>query len=248
MQVVSNLLNNAIKFTEPGGQLTLRLDARNGHAFIVVRDNGLGIDPSQLSRVFGQFEQLDNSTIKSKGGLGVGLYLAKALVVLHGGMIEVASSGLGQGAEFTVRLPLHAATPIAPQASESKALGPSLCLRRILVVDDNQDAALSLKLSLMDKGHDVCVAHEGRAALELAKVFRPHLVLLDIGMPGMDGYEVCRRIRAEVWGKDMLVVALSGWGEPDDKARTAQVGFDHHLTKPAHVADIEALIQNPSIN
>ena len=248
VQVVSNLLNNAVKFTEPGGQLTLTLDARYGHALITVKDNGLGIDPSLLSHVFEQFGQVDISAEKSKGGLGVGLYLAKALVLLHGGTIKVVSPGLGQGAEFTVQLPLNTATLNAPQATESKALKSSFSLKRILVVDDNRDAAYSLKLVLLDKGHEVCVAHEGYAALELAKVFRPHLVLLDIGMPGMDGYEVCRRIRAEVWGKDMRVVALSGWGDSDDKARTAHVGFDHHLTKPAHLADIEALIQNPSIN
>lgn len=248
VQVVSNLLTNAIKFTSPEGQLALTLDVRCAHAIINVKDNGLGIDSALLGHVFEQFGQLDTSTEKSKGGLGVGLYLARALVLMHGGTIEVCSPGLGKGSEFTAKLPLHEAPGSLAQTSPNPGTTSTLSLRRILVVDDNRDAAYGLKLLLADKGHEVCVAHDGYAALELAKVFRPELILLDIFMQGMDGYEVCCRIREEVWGKGLLIIALSGFGASETRHRAVRAGFDHYLTKPIELAQIESLMQTWSAN
>jgi PAS domain S-box-containing protein len=247
VQVVSNLLNNAVKFTAPGGLIELTLETRHGQAIISVKDNGLGIETSLLSHIFEQFGQVDSSAHKASGGLGVGLYLSRALVDLHGGVIDVSSAGLGKGAEFIVRLPLREGSSNAAQENAGTVPQSPISAKRILIVDDNRDAAYGLKLLLCDRGHDVRVAHEGYAALEMAKGFCPELVLLDIGMPGMDGFEVCRRIRSEVWGKDLLVVALSGWGVQELGGQLTEACFSHHLTKPAHLADIEALLQPLSI-
>jgi len=238
-QVFGNLLDNASKFTPPGGQINLTAEAasRNGepeHQVVVrVRDDGIGIAPELLPRVFDLFVQAQSSLDRSQGGLGIGLTLVRSLVELHGGAIEAHSDGLGKGSELVVRLPFDpekqkAGTAAAPASRSTDPQSP----RRILVVDDNVDTAQSLALLLRLKGHRVEVAHDGPAALETARSFVPEVVLLDIGLPGIDGYEVARRLREEVRLAHALVVALTGYGQEEDRRRARHAGFDHHFTKP----------------
>jgi signal transduction histidine kinase/CheY-like chemotaxis protein len=242
-QVVGNLLMNSAKYTEPGGRISLVAGREGGEAVLRVRDNGIGIDPGMLPHIFELFVQADHGTTRSHGGLGIGLTLVKNLVELHGGVVEAHSAGLGEGCELVVRLPLQVAE--RPAAGERELGGPAAVApsgHRILVVDDNQDAALTLALLLRWQGHEVEVAHDGAAALETVTSFRPALVLLDIGMPGMDGYEVARRIRATPELKNVVLAALTGWGQPEDLRRSAQAGFDHHLVKPLEAKVLERLL------
>jgi PAS domain S-box-containing protein len=230
-QVFSNLLNNAAKYTEPGGRIELSVAANEGLAEVSVKDSGIGIPAEMMPHIFEMFTQVDRHLHRSQGGLGIGLTLVKRLVEMHGGAVEVRSRGAGQGSEFIVRLPVIAdsspATPAAPdkESSANQAL-------RILVVDDNEDSANSLGKLLQLMGNDVRIAHDGWAALEAANEFRPAAMLLDLGMPRMDGYEVCRRLRSESWGRAMAVIALTGWGQADDRQRTHEAGFDYHFVKP----------------
>jgi PAS domain S-box-containing protein len=234
-QVVGNLLTNAAKYTEPNGRIWLTAERDGDMAVLRVRDNGIGIAPDMLPRVFELFVQVDNSSTKSQGGLGIGLTLVKNLVAMHNGKVEARSAGLGKGSEFVVRLPLSAqgnderqVGEMGPQAYES----PSPSGYRLLVVDDNQDAANSLAMLLRLQGHEVRVAYSGAAALEMTKTYAPDVVFLDIGMPGMDGYEVARRLRQQAGLEDVVLAALTGWGQQEDRRRTAEAGFNHHLVKP----------------
>lgn len=243
-QVVSNLLNNSAKYTPQGGNVRLTV-ARDGETAVVsVSDDGVGIPPAMLRRVFEMFTQVDRSLERSSGGLGIGLALVKGLVEMHGGSIEVQSGGEGRGSEFIVRLPLSTASDgpahqvVSPVAPASLELGA----RRVLVVDDNKDAADSMRHLLELLGHDVRTANDGEAGITEAEAFRPELVLMDLGMPRMNGYEACRRIRAQPWGKDMLLVALTGWGQEDDRRKTAEAGFDHHFVKPVETAALRKLL------
>lgn len=238
VQVVSNLLNNAAKFTEPGGQLALTLEQRDDQAVITVKDNGRGIEPVYLNHVFELFAQADGTEHQSNGGLGVGLYLSKQLIQMHDGTIKANSHGPHRGSEFVVQLPLVRVSKKVSNESPATPVETPSFIRRILMVDDNLDAVNSLELLLQQKGHDVRVAHDGDAALECVQVFNPEIVLLDIGMPDMDGYEVCRQIRATVKGKRIVVCAVTGWGQPEDKKRAYEAGFDCHLTKPVKIDDI----------
>jgi len=230
-QVFLNLLNNAAKYSEPGGHVRLTAWRDGGEVVVSVRDTGIGISAADLPRLFDVFVQVDTAWQRTLGGLGIGLSLVKEFVVLHGGRVEARSDGPGKGSEFIVRLPLSAnvaATELPAVAVETSS-GPH---RRILVVDDNKDAAESLAELLTIMGHEVRTAHDGEAGVAAAAEFRPELILMDLGMPKLDGYEAARRIRAEPWGSKPFLVALTGWGADHDRQRTHDAGFDRHLVKP----------------
>jgi CheY-like chemotaxis protein len=239
-QVFANLLNNAAKYTDAGGHIVLRARREGDQAVIAVRDNGIGIEPRMLPHVFELFMQVDPS-VRSQGGLGIGLALVKSLVGMHGGSVVASSPGLGRGSEFVVRLPL-ARLPAGEVPAGAPAAGAARAPRRILVVDDNRDAAESLGVLLEHLGASVTVVHDGPAALAALEAHRPTAVLLDIGMPGMDGYEVARRMRARPGGAALLLIALTGWGQAQDQALSRQAGFDHHLVKPADIEQLQALL------
>jgi PAS domain S-box-containing protein len=240
-QVFGNLLNNAAKYTPNGGQITLRAEQRGTHVVVSVRDNGGGIRPDVLGQVFDPFVQGERSYTRSKGGLGIGLTLARSIVALHGGTIEARSAGLGQGSEFTVRLPLP---PAAAEDSSPESSRPATRIagQRILVVDDNVDAAESLGALLRCLGAEVVTVHDGPAALEAMRTEKPSAAVLDIGMPGMDGYEVARRARAGPLGDDIKLIALTGWGNDEDRRRSREAGIDHHLVKPVDLHVLEDLL------
>ncbi|HTU26833.1 MAG TPA: response regulator, partial [Pirellulales bacterium] len=239
-QVLSNLLNNAAKYTDPGGQVQVQLTSTGGQAVISVRDSGTGIPAELLPHVFDMFMQADRHADRSQSGLGIGLTLVKRLVEMHEGTIEARSEGTGRGSEFVVRLPLaQRCEPLESPPIDRHALVGSL---RILVVDDNVDAANSLAEMLKLIGNDVRVAHDGLAGLHQAEAFRPQVALLDLGMPGLDGCDVCRRIKQQDWGKAITVVALTGWGQEEDRRRTGEAGFDHHLIKPVDFGTLSELL------
>ena len=245
-QVLSNLLTNAAKYTDPPGRIRLAARVEGNVLRISVKDNGIGLSVSVLDDIFEMFSQGEDPRGRAEGGLGIGLALVKGLVDLHGGAIEVFSDGPGQGSEFVVTLPCRsngAVWPEEPPAAESRAAAVA---RRILVADDNQDAANTLALLLRLAGHEVYTAHGGQAAVALANDFRPEIALLDIGMPDLDGYEVAKQLRATDWGRDCLLVALTGWGQEDDKRRAREAGFDHHLTKPVDPRQLDALLARPT--
>ena len=230
-QVIRNLLNNACKFTEQGGRIRLNVERAGEQAVIRVLDNGIGIAPDQLPLVFDLFMQGDVSMERSFSGLGIGLALVKTLVEMHDGTVEAHSAGVGGGSEFVVRLPIvfeaSVLQPTKPPVDE-----PIMAPRRILVVDDNRDGAELLAMLLKMTGHETHIAHDGLEAVEMASQIRPDLILLDIGLPKMDGYEVARRIRAEPWGKKLVLVALTGWGQEEDRRKSQKAGFDSHIVKP----------------
>jgi PAS domain S-box-containing protein len=241
-QVVSNLLNNAAKYTPDGGRVELSARREGGDVLVSVTDSGIGIPADALPLVFEMFTQVGRTRERSQGGLGIGLALVRRLVELHGGSVTAESEGPGRGSTFTVRLPLA-----EPSATAAPAHGPHDAadgspVFRVLVVDDNVDAAESLAALLELDGHETRVAHDGDAALEQARAFRPEIVFLDIGMPGKDGYQVARELRGDPGNRDTMLVALTGWGAQDDRARTKNAGFDHHLTKPAELPAVEALL------
>jgi PAS domain S-box-containing protein len=232
-QVVANLLNNAAKYTDEGGQIWLSLEQEDGDALLRVRDTGVGLPPEKLEEIFELFTQVDRSSDRSQGGLGIGLTLVRRLVEMHGGRVEARSEGLGRGSEFLVRIPLLAEPSAAAHPEEKPAAepagGPAL---RVLVVDDNVDAANTLAMLLEINGHRVYTAHDGPAAIESSRAHKPDVMLLDIGLPGMDGYEVARRLRALPELSGAVLVALTGYGQDEDRRRSAAAGFDHHLVKP----------------
>jgi PAS domain S-box-containing protein len=232
IQVLGNLLNNACKFTDMGGRISLAVEVVGGDVVISVRDNGIGIAAAQLPSIFEMFVQADTSMERSVSGLGIGLALVKNMVEMHGGTVEVHSDGLGRGSTFVVRMAIMESPALAPALGAVDG-GPDLATaQRILVVDDNVDAALMLERLLQLNGKQTRVAHSGPDALEVAEQFRPHLILLDIGLPKLNGYEVCRRIRRQPWGKDMVVIALTGWGQEEDRKRSKEAGFNAHFVKP----------------
>ena len=241
-QVLSNLLTNAAKYTDPHGRLRLSAAYTPEHLTLKVTDNGIGIPADALEEVFTMFSQVKTAQDRSDGGLGIGLALAKGLVELHGGTLSVHSAGAGRGSEFSVRLPLR--THLAPGAggAESVVATPGT-RKRVLIADDNSDAAASLAICLEIDGHEVQVVHEGQTALAAFRAQRPDAVLLDIGMPGLDGYEVARRMRAESGAAPLSLVAITGWGQESDKAAALCAGFDHHFTKPVDPERISALLR-----
>jgi signal transduction histidine kinase/CheY-like chemotaxis protein len=244
-QVLANLLSNAAKYTEPGGRIGLSAAIEPGQIVILVRDTGIGIAPEALPRLFEMFMQVAPGSSRSQGGLGIGLTLVKNLVEMHGGAVEVTSGGLGQGSEFVVRLPRVAARPLDKSAPDEPA-EVATTSQRILVVDDNADAASSLAVLLRLRGHIVQVAMGGAEALAAVRAQRPELVFLDIGMPGMDGYEVARQLRAE-FDSSLILIALTGWGTDQDRERSREAGFDYHLTKPVDLAALESMLTRQAV-
>jgi len=231
-QVLSNLLDNARKFTDRGGEIAVRLNADRREAIVTVRDTGVGIEPAVLPRLFDVFVQDDRSLDRSRGGLGLGLSVVKALIELHGGQVLANSDGLGRGAEFTVRLPLTAEPVAAPgTATEPDARVPR---RRVLLIEDNRDAAEGLRMLLELQRHEVRVAHSGPEGLAALAGWCPEVVLCDVGLPGgMSGYDVARRVRNLPGMGQAFLVALTGYGQDGDRQRGREAGFDHHVTKPA---------------
>ena len=249
-QVFVNLVNNACKFTDPGGQIRVSAEREGAQVMVRVADTGIGVPPGDLPRLFEMFAQLGTAHEQAQGGLGIGLALARGLVEMHGGSIEAHSEGAGKGTELVVRLPTldqgPAVHPSPPGVGEEQRAAVA---RRVLVVDDQRDVADSLALLLQALGCAVEVARDGLEAVEAAGRFRPDLVLLDIGMPRLDGYAACRRIREHPWGKDMTVIALTGWGQEDDRLKTQEAGFDGHLIKPVEPAVLLDLLNswNPTL-
>jgi PAS domain S-box-containing protein len=246
-QVLGNLLNNAAKYTDTRGEISLSAERTEGSVFIRVRDTGIGIDPMMLSRVFDLFVQAERRTELSAGGVGIGLSLVKRLVELHGGRVEAFSAGPGRGSEFVVRLPAAAPPTVADKKEEAGAEVslPSRGLR-VLLVDDNADSADGLGMLLELQGHEIRVAYDGETALETARSFRPQVALLDIGMPLMDGYELARRLRAAPETQGVLLVAMTGWGQEEDQRKSREAGFAHHLVKPFEPATLEKLLADVS--
>jgi signal transduction histidine kinase len=232
-QVVSNLLNNAAKYTERGGRIWLTAARKENDAVITIRDTGIGIPAEILPKIFEMFTQADRSS-GSPGGLGIGLTLVRRLVEMHGGTIKARSEGAGKGSEFVVRVPMSvSAVPReTPEKAKPKSRKENVTSTRILVVDDNQDSADSMGLLLNLLGNDVRIVHDGLAAVDVANEFKPQVVLLDIGLPTLNGYEAARKIRRKAWGKKAVLIAVTGWGDTVDRERSKQAGFDHHLVKP----------------
>jgi signal transduction histidine kinase/CheY-like chemotaxis protein len=244
IQVFTNLLNNAAKFTPRGGRIELSCSQDGRDIVVSVRDNGIGISPMMLERVFEMFAQVGRSHAQTSGGLGIGLTLVRRLVEMHGGQVAARSGGPNAGSEFLVRLPIaleHRAEPSAPPAIAAPAALSRR--RRILIADDNADAAESLVLMLGMAGHETRMARDGDEALAIAREFQPDTLVLDIAMPGLSGHELARRIRAEAWGRTVLLIAASGWGQAADKERSKAAGFDHHLVKPVAFDALEKLLR-----
>jgi PAS domain S-box-containing protein len=247
-QVISNLVSNAVKYSDSGSRIWLTVQREANKAIIRVKDVGVGIPAHLLPKVFDMFMQVDRSLEKTQGGLGIGLTIVKRLVEMHGGTVEARSEGPGKGSEFIIRLPI-----IQPPAQERTGGGERQPFRqmaryRILVADDNVDSASSLAMVLTLLGHEVRTAHDGLEAVEAAAAFRPDAILLDIGMPKLNGYDACRRIREQPWGKDAAIFALTGWGQEEDKRRSQEAGFSDHLVKPVELAALEKLLSELTIS
>jgi signal transduction histidine kinase len=240
-QVVANLLNNAARYQAEGGQITLTIAKTGSDALISVADSGVGLAPDHTPKLFQLFSQGERSADSPHGGLGIGLSLVKTLVELHGGTVKAFSAGVGQGSRFDVRLPVLEDTS-APGISPV-ALGSHGTARRVLVVDDSLDSANSLATLLRFNGHEVFVAHDGEAALDLSVAVRPNVVLLDIGLPGMDGYEICRRMRKLGLG-DAYIIAMTGYGQERDRQRSSEAGFDEHTVKPVDIEELSRLLSS----
>jgi PAS domain S-box-containing protein len=239
-QILANLLNNAAKYTEDGGRIELRAWCLGDEAVVSVRDNGIGVAPDLLPRMFEMFTRGDRDSGRSQGGLGIGLALARRLAEMHGGSLVAHSDGPGLGSEFVVRLPL-ADPPEVAEADAGRGEG-TLAGKRVLVVDDNHDAGDSLGMVLGLLGANVRIARDGAEALEVFEAYLPSIVLLDIGMPGMNGYDVAQLLRARHPGRKVTLVALTGWGQEDDRRRAREAGFDHHLVKPAELGELQQLL------
>jgi CheY-like chemotaxis protein len=243
-QVLSNLLNNAAKYTHPGGRIWLTVHQEGEGVTLSVRDTGAGIPHDMLPRVFDLFTQIDRTANRGQGGLGIGLTLVKSIVGLHSGRVEARSGGPGRGSEFVVNLPRASTGRDAGLARVPGRPATALAPRRVLVVDDNRDAAESLGMLLGLLGAEVQVAFDGPQALAAFDAHEPQVVLLDIGMPEMDGFEVARRIRRRLTGRDVALIALTGWGQEKDRQRSRSAGFDHHLIKPVEVEVLQALLRS----
>jgi len=243
-QAVSNLLNNAAKYTRRGGHIWLTGERRGREAVVTVRDTGVGIPPAMLSSIFEMFTQGEQSPARSLGGLGIGLTLVKRLVEMHGGTVAAESAGQDMGSTFVIRLPaiLEPSQLPHPANEEPARIGASSL--RMLVVDDNHDSADSLALLLRCTGGEIRTAYDGLEALQVASDFRPDVVLLDIGLPKADGHEVARRLRREPWGQRMCLIAVTGWSDESDRARSRDAGFDHHLVKPLDTGRLAQLLDS----
>jgi CheY-like chemotaxis protein len=234
-QALANLLNNAAKYTERGGHVWLAAERQGSDVVITVRDNGTGIPPEMLPRVFDMFTQVSRTLNRSQGGLGIGLSLVKRLVELHGGTVQVKSEGRGKGSEFIVRLPVIVESAVQPERidvdGEIAGAGASL---RILIADDNRDSADSLAILLRMTGNDVRAVYDGAAAVSAVREYSPNVALLDIGMPELSGYQAAQQIRGMIGGGDVVLIALTGWGQDGDRQRSREAGFDYHMVKPVN--------------
>ncbi|WP_158929402.1 response regulator [Acidisphaera sp. S103] len=245
-QVVGNLLNNAAKYTPEGGRIGLSLRTDGNEAVIAVSDNGLGIPADMQSKVFQLFTQVESHTDRARGGLGIGLALVKQLVTMHDGSVRAESAGTGQGSIFTIRIPLAAYQVETPPLAEQIAARPAPTRPlKVLVVDDNIAVAQTVGWMLEEIGHEYHLVHDGRQALQAARDFRPDAILLDIGLPVMDGYAVCRAFRQDDLFKDALIIAQTGWGQQRDKNLASEAGFDHHLVKPVAYDELERILAKP---
>ena len=241
-QVFSNLLTNSAKYTEAGGRISLGAERRGSEVVVSVRDTGIGIPADALPRIFEIFSQVDQSIERSAGGLGIGLALVKGLAEMHGGSVAAESAGPGEGSTFIVRLPALGAAPepaAAAPPDNRRRTGPR---RRILVVDDNQDSAATMAMMLELLGDEAVTAHDGVQGVEAAERFRPEIILMDVGMPRLNGYDATRPIREQPWGKAVTIIALTGWGQESDRAQSREAGCDGHLVKPVSLADLRKLI------
>ena len=243
-QVFANLMNNAAKYTDSGGHIQVTARRDTTCVVVRVRDNGIGFRPDESAGLFEMFSQTESARAKSGGGLGIGLALVRGLVEKHGGKVSAHSDGPGRGSEFAVELPLAMSAETTRPSSEERLPALGGVGRRVLIADDNRDAADSLAMLLRLRGHEVQTVHDGHAALAAAAEFAPDAAVIDLGMPGLGGIDVAERIRGEPWGDGILLVALTGWGQQDDRRRTADAGFDHHLVKPADPAELEQLLQS----
>lgn len=241
-QVFGNILDNAVRYTAMGGRVALAIAQRGGEALVSIEDNGIGIPAQLLDGVFEMFSQIDSSLEKGEGGLGIGLYLVKRLVQLHGGTIAAESHGPGRGSRFVVRLPLAAVRTGGPMQRAAQDTPAPALRRRILVVDDNRDAADSLATWLEMTGNDTLAVYDGFQALEIGAVFKPDVLLLDVGMPRLNGFDTCRRIRRKSWGGDCVIVACTGWGQEHDRLLSKAAGFDFHRVKPVDPTELQALL------
>jgi len=239
-QVFGNLLNNSCKYTRSNGTITLSAKRTDDEVLVSVKDNGAGIPPDKIDSIFDMFMQVDRSSEQSQGGLGIGLTLVKRLVVMHGGSIEARSEGEGCGSEFIVRLPIISNTAVTAPVRDSAS--ESAIERRVLIVDDNRDSAESLAMLLEITGNKTFQAHDGVEALDAIEKHRPEVVLLDIGLPKLDGHEVCRRVREQPWGRDIIIIALTGWGQDDDRRKSEEAGFNGHLVKPVDYDNLLSLL------
>jgi PAS domain S-box-containing protein len=240
-QGLTNLLNNSAKYTDRNGTIGLTATRQGRELVIAVRDTGIGIPADMLEQVFDMFAQVDSSLARSPGGLGVGLALVKIIVELHGGTVLARSEGPGRGSEFMVRLPIVEPTGNqSDSADNAQTQGSSR--HRILIAEDGQDAADSFGMMLSMMGHQVEVVYDGQSAINTARDFRPNVIFMDLGMPRLDGYHAARTIRAEPWGKEVKLIALSGWGQPEDRVRSTEAGFDRHLTKPVDPSTIQSVL------
>lgn len=243
-QIIANLLNNAAKYTSNGGKIQLTGNQDGSEVVIRVKDTGIGIPKEMLPKIFDMFTQVGSSIERSQGGLGIGLTLVRRLVEMHGGTIAVHSEGIGNGSEFVINLPFVSKNTSKPSAQETISVGNALPpMFGVLVVDDNRDAAESLGMLLELKGHHVQVAYDGQEAIRILETYRPKLILLDLGLPGMTGYEVARRIRESTDLKTVTIAALTGWGQDEDRKRTKDAGFDHHLVKPADPKEVDKILE-----
>jgi signal transduction histidine kinase len=247
VQIVANLLNNSVKYTMQGGRIEVVVRSGPTDVEITVRDNGMGIAPAMLEQVFDMFSQAGRATSEAQGGLGIGLALVKGLVRLHQGGVRAHSAGEGKGSEFRITLPLSAAATRATTASPDDLDAGEIPSLRILIADDNVDSAMSWSLLIEDGGHRVVTAYDGLAALRMAEEFHPQVALLDIGMPRLDGYELARRIRATAWGRQTLLVAITGWGQARDRQLAQEAGFDEHFTKPLDPAQLTRTLRKASL-
>jgi CheY-like chemotaxis protein/two-component sensor histidine kinase len=242
-QIFINLLNNAAKFTDLEGRITVTGEQRDGHVVVTVGDSGIGIAPGMLGTIFDMFSQADLSLERPQAGLGVGLTLARHLVELHGGTIHARSDGLGRGSQFIVDLPVVTQALAADAGAASKSPAAAALSRlRVLCVDDNVDFVDSMAALLTSMGHDVRVAYDGEAGLQTAPAFAPDVMFLDIGLPKLNGYDLARRLRELPATRDALLVAITGWGQEDDKRRAKEAGFAHHMVKPADFNQIIAIL------
>lgn len=248
-QVLVNLLTNAAKYTDLGGRIVVSLEHRDDEALLRIRDNGIGLEPDVIEHIFDLFSQAQRGLDRAQGGLGIGLTIVKQLVKLHGGHIEAKSEGVGQGAEFLIRLPMAPAEKEpAPEVRREALIESTAQARRILVVDDNTDAALTLALLLQASGHDTAVAHDGLSALVKAEETDAEIVLLDIGLPGMDGYETAKRLRQSPRTRNVVLAALTGYGQAQDIERARACGFDRHFTKPVDIEILKAFVNGEGLH